>query len=76
MSSIRTVTNVNGNLLDNDEWLKTKTYLEHNNQVPVDETETDDVDLNALYNKPTKSKKDPKVDTANTKDLRTRSLNQ
>ena len=75
MDSIRTVTNVNGKLLDNDEWLKTKAYLEHNNQVPVDETETD-VDLNVLYNKPTKSKRDPKVDKANTKDLRTRSLNQ
>ena len=73
MSSIRTVTNVNGNLLDNDEWLKTKAYLEHNSPALVEETETD-ADLNALYNKPTKSKKDPKVETANTKDLRTRNI--
>jgi hypothetical protein len=74
-SSIRTVTNIEGNIVDNDEWVKARAYHEHNDQVPVEETETD-VGLSALYNKPSNAKRDPKVDEANNQDLKSRSLNQ
>ena len=75
-SNIRVETNVGGVSVPNDEWLATRSYIEHQ---PTDPS-TDEAKLKALqdlYAPPSRPPaKDKRISKANNKDLRTRNIQQ
>jgi len=73
-SNLQVVTNVQGNMVDNDEWLKTKSYVDHHSNA-ADAVEINSKALDELYNPQPKIKKDSRVTRASNKDLRNRAIN-
>ena len=72
-SNIRVETNINGRSIDNDEWIATKTYIEHHSN----DTASDEIALKALqdlYAPPSRVAKDKRISKANSKDLKDRSI--
>jgi len=72
-SNLEVVTNVQGNIVNNDEWLKTKAYIEHH----ANEPEGDELRAKALddlYNPKVKVAKDKRITAASNKDLRNRNI--
>ena len=72
-SSIRVETNIQGTIVDNDEWVATKAYLEHHNN-DVNAEELNNKALEDLYNPKSKTVNDLRIRKANKDDLKLRSI--
>ena len=81
-SNLRVVTNVNGDLWDNDEFVAQKAHSEHNDQETSDNpwsqsyNPNNEQALQDLYTKQTQIDVDPTISDANKQDLKIKNLDR
>ena len=81
-SNLRVVTNVNGDLWDNDEFVAQKAHAEHNDQETSDNpwsqsyNPNNEQALQDLYTKQTQIDVDPTISDANKQDLKIKNLDR
>lgn len=73
-TNLRVVTNVQGNIVDNDEYVATRAAYEHNNQAKVEPTSSQRERLKVMYAPEIVVEEDPALIAANIKDLKNRNL--
>ena len=72
-SGIRVETNIQGTIVNNDDWIATKAYIEHHSN-DANAEELNNKALEDLYNPKTRASKDRRISKANNQDLRNRSI--